>query len=146
MDGLWLLLIILITASLSSKINKRARVGWDMIDGFLCGFECFWFELTRKVSPCRFECCNPSILRPASKDITSASLLLCHTAVCFLHDHEFGTKCLASLASNNVHYSSWCGVGVCQFSSEICVFQRTCENEPLVNTSAICCAVFTHLT
>ena len=31
---------------------------------------------------------NHSNLRPASKDITSTSVLLCGTAVCFLHAHE----------------------------------------------------------
>ena len=28
---------------------------------------------------------NPSILRPSSKDITAASVLLCDTEVCFWH-------------------------------------------------------------
>ena len=35
---------------------------------------------------------NPSILRPMSNDITSASVLLYDTAVCFLHVHENGYK------------------------------------------------------
>ena len=32
----------------------------------------------------------PSIRRPASDEIISASALPCETAVCFLHDHEIG--------------------------------------------------------
>ena len=35
---------------------------------------------------------NPSTLKPVSSDITSASALLCDTAVCFSHAHEIGTK------------------------------------------------------
>ena len=64
---------------------------------------------------------NPSILRPASKDITSASVLLCDTAVCFLHVHEIGTK---GLGSENAQYSTRCGLGVCQVSSEFCVLEQ----------------------
>ena len=35
---------------------------------------------------------NPSSLKPVSNDITSASVLLVDTAVCFLHAHEIGTN------------------------------------------------------
>ena len=34
---------------------------------------------------------DPSILKPVSHGITFASVLLCDTAVCFLHAHEIGT-------------------------------------------------------
>ena len=34
----------------------------------------------------------PSIRRPASNEIISASVLLCDTAVCFLYDDEIGTN------------------------------------------------------
>ena len=33
----------------------------------------------------------PSIRRSAPNEIISASVLLCETAVCFLHDHEIDT-------------------------------------------------------
>ena len=39
--------------------------------------------------------------RPASNEITSAAVLRCETAVCFLHDHEIGTKVWLP----NVHYT-----------------------------------------
>ena len=35
---------------------------------------------------------DPSILKPVSNDITSASAVLCDTAVCLSHAHEMGTK------------------------------------------------------
>ena len=35
---------------------------------------------------------NPSNLKPVSNDLTSASALLCDTAVCFLHAFDLGTK------------------------------------------------------
>ena len=41
----------------------------------------------------------PSIRRLAFNEISSASVLLCATAVCFLHDHEIGT----SVRLPNVH-------------------------------------------
>ena len=36
---------------------------------------------------------KPSICIPASKEVTSASVLLRETDVRFLHIHEIGTKC-----------------------------------------------------
>ena len=77
-------------------------VRWDIIKGF----EIYWLELTPRVSPCWTDreilkrqsqdpgvtASNPSFLGPASKDLTSASVLLCDTAVSFLHVHEIGTK------------------------------------------------------
>ena len=70
-------------------------------------FKGFWFELvdakghtlfdwqevlTRQSQYPNVNAGNPSILKPVSNDFTSASLLLCDTAVCFLRAHEVGTK------------------------------------------------------
>ena len=111
-------MIILITASLSSKIyniaplreeftfeeTKSTSFGSSIfpriffrvgdVDRFPCSF-LLWFEF-----PCRTETIRshkssagfPSILKPASKGMISDSVELCETEVCFLHIQLIGTN------------------------------------------------------
>ena len=52
-----------------------------------------WQEILKRQSqnPTMLTQVIPSILETVSDDITSASVLLCDTAVCLLHVHEIGT-------------------------------------------------------
>ena len=76
---------------LEKQMSTTARfwcVGWDIISG-LDEQRVLQTSITLSQS---VKTNNHSILRPASKDVTSASALLRDTAVCVLHVLEIGTK------------------------------------------------------
>ena len=86
-----------------STITGLLSVWWNVINGFLCRLRALGFQLTRKVIPwldwqevltnqSQYPTNIPSILKPLSNDITSASVQLCDTDICFLHAHDIFTN------------------------------------------------------
>ena len=86
-----------------SMIARLLRVLWNIMNGFLCGFGCVGFELTRRGLPLldwqdlltRQSLCLTKLSQgnlPISDQCLMISpQLLCDTAVCFLHAHRMGT-------------------------------------------------------
>ena len=83
----------------TSTITGLSRVSWNAVSELLSRVGSLGFQLTRRVSAQLTlktshiaNASNPSNLKPVSNDITSASVLLCDTAVCFSHTHDIGTN------------------------------------------------------
>ena len=115
MDGLRPLMIILITASLSSKTNKDACLlerwafggAWSILSVNLLSNmrDVVFLGLVLRTRFLSVGSCStsvtmshklragiPSNLGPASHELISASVLLCETAVCFLQVQLIGTN------------------------------------------------------
>ena len=115
--GLLLLMIILITASLSSKIHNKASwreectfeeiksmwfntlvIPWDLWSSSLTmglpGLSIVWivFPKTETIRSHNSRAGIPSNLNPASKEMISDSVELCETEVCFLLIQHIGTN------------------------------------------------------
>ena len=82
------------------RCRKIETAKWTIVSNLFLGFALFWTLLrpwadgsnTSIGVSQKLNAGIPSIRRPASNEITSAAVLLCETAVCFLHDHEIGRK------------------------------------------------------
>ena len=89
------------TASLSSKMNDLAAIELSgMLDGTWSTISGRFPLASARANVCNTQShtCNvgtPSILKRASNDIISESVLL-ETAVCFLHIQQLGPTCLWS--------------------------------------------------
>ena len=167
--GLLPLMIILITASLSSKCRASHRIektsqstkhnqhyaiqergaGLESWLGFGCAclmgchatsfpvlclwvfFNCLrevWNTSTTKTQ--RSRAGNPSMRKPASREIISASVQLCETEVCFLHIQLNGTNvCLPKMHKSHPDVD---------FESS----RSPANSESWNNPHLLCCAVF----
>ena len=145
--GLLLLMIILITASLSSNTYNKAswREDWNVLREQKSIFSItlifpwdFWFlSIIQQVAPfclkseSRFHktetirshnsrAGSPSNLNPVSKEMISDSVELCETAVCFLHIQLIGTNVWLP---KNAQCSSRSGFRIFKISREVRVLK-----------------------